>query len=185
MAYTRVDSDGKTFEFTGDVETLAGWSLHGQGTAHSDGFQLVARRALASWEGIAFGRGQSENPDEAEAYLYFDARSDDADADGTPDVLTGQYEIVVLNGANEKLATVDRGRLEEVRSGDPKRLGGSDKRGEYGVPFKYKTLRKGRGEIMGDDYQIGLRLNLDSGNDALNLSNSDLLAEGYSGRKVN
>lgn len=183
--YRRQTSDGNVFEFTRDVETLAGWALHGQGNAHNDGFSLVAKRALESWEGIAFGRGRSQNPDRAEAYLYFDARSDDADADGTADILTGQYELVVLNGADEKIATVDRGRLDEVRNGDPQSLGGADTRGDYGVPFPYTVLRKGKGEVIGDDYKIGLRLNLDSGNDAFHVGNSDLLAEGFSGRKVN
>lgn len=185
MAYRRQDSKGKVFEFTEDVETLADWSLHGNGTAHSDGFSLVAKRRLDSFEGIAFGRGQSSNPDRAEAYLYFDALSDDADADGSPDVLDGSYEIVVMNGADEVLATVDRGRLSEVRNGDPQSLGGADTRGNYGTPFKYQALRNGRGEVMGDDYKIGIRLQLDSGSDELNISNSDLLAEGYSGRKLN
>lgn len=185
MAYRRQTSDNDVFEFTEDVETLDGWALHGPGQAHSDGFTLVASRQLDRAEGVAFGRGQSQNPDRAEAYLYFDARSDDADGDGTPDALNGKYEIVVLNAADEPIATVDRGRLAEVRNGDPQQLGGTDTRGDYGVPFPYKRLRRGRGEVIGDDYKIGVRLNLDSGNDAFNVSNSDLLAEGYSGRKMN
>lgn len=179
--YRRQTSEGKVYEFTQDVETLSGWTLHGTGTAHDDGFALVASRRLEDHEGIAFGRGNSENPDRAEAFLYFDALSDDADASGSPDVLNGSYELVVLNAADEVLATIDRGRLAEVRDGDPS----TDSRGDYGVPFKYRSLRGGKGEVIGEDYKIGVRLQLDSGNDELHIGNSTLKAEGYSGRKLN
>jgi hypothetical protein len=181
MVYKRQTSDGDVFEFTEDAETLDGWSQHGSGQVHDDGFSLAATRALDRPEGFAFGRGNSENPDRAEGYLYFDAQN------GTPAALSGKYEIVILNAADEVLATVDRGRLEEVRQGDPQQLGGTDTRGDYGVPFKYKRLRRGKGEVMGDDYKLGIRIELanGSGTDSFSVADSDLIAEGYSGRKVN
>lgn len=179
--YVRQTKSGKQFEFTEDTETLAGYSLHGNGQAHADGFSLVAKRRLEDWEGIAFGRGQSENPDRAEAYLYFDPASDDADASGSPDPLNGQFEIVILNSADNVIATVRRGTISEYRQGDPD----VDKRGEYGKPFKYAALRGGKGEVMTDAYQVGIRLKLDSGTDEIVLGNSTLSAEGYSGRKQN
>jgi len=173
--YSRQTSDGDLFEFTRDSENLTDYDQHGGGQAHSDGFSLVAKRALASWEGIAFGRGESENPDRAEGYLYFDAVDD-----GSTD-MTGQYELVVLNGADEKLATIARGPIDEAREGDPS----TDPRGDWGIPFPYVALRRGRGEVMGDDYKIGVRVNLDSGTGTFSPSNSTLRAEGYSGRKQN
>lgn len=181
MAYRRQTSKGKVYEFTEDVETLTGWSQHGSGQVHSDGFSLAATRRLENFEGVAFGRGQSQNPDRAEGFLYFDAYDDST----TPVQLNGRYEIVILNAADEKLATVKRGRLSEARNGDPQQLGGSDSRGDYGVPFPYQRLRSGKGEVISDDYKIGVRINLDSGTDTFSPSNSDLLAEGYSGRKLN
>lgn len=182
--FLRKDADGNIFQFSEDTENLTGWQLHGTGQAHDDGYSLVAKRRLESYEGISFGRGSSENPDRAEAYLFFDARSDDADADGTPDILNGKYELVVLNGADEVQAVIDRGQISQTRQGDPQQLGGADSRGDWGTPFKYKDLGE-NGEIMGDDWKVGIRLNLDSGNDEFHVGNSDLLAEGYSGRRQN
>lgn len=179
MTYRRRTSRGDVYEFTEDVETLTGWSTHNGANVGSDGFTTVAKRRLEDFEGIAFGRGQSQNPERAEGFFYFDAQN------STPAALSGQYEIVILNAADEKLATVKRGRLSEARTGDPVQLGGSDNRGDYGVPFKYQKLRRGRGEVIGDDYKVGIRLQLDSGTDTFSVSDSDLLAEGFSGRKIN
>jgi hypothetical protein len=174
--YTRTNNRGKVYEFTEDRETLAGWSVHGGGNAHSDGFTTVAKRELNRPEGIAFGRGQSHNPDRAEAYLYLDAQDNGATA------MTGKYEIVILNAANEKVATVDRGRLEEVRDGDPD----NDSRGDWGKPFPYKKIRGGKGEVLGGSgHKVALRLNLDDGEGVFSVGNSSMVAEGRSGRLIN
>jgi hypothetical protein len=180
--YTRTDSKNNVYQFTEDRETLAGWGKHGTGKAHSDGFTTVAKRTLSKPEGIAFGRGTSQNPDKAEAYFYLDARSDDEDSDSTPDKLNGQYELVVLNAANEVVNVIDRGRLDEVRKGDPS----NDTRGDWGKPFPYKAIAGGKGEILGGaGHSIGLRVNLDSGEDSLVVGNSTMVAEGYGGRLIN
>jgi hypothetical protein len=176
MVYYRETSDGKVFEFTPDSETLEGYSEHGAANAHADGYSLVFKRRLDDFEGVAFGRGQSENPDRAEAYIWADIQNDSSTS-----ITAGQLELVILNSADEKLATIYRRPLDEVARGDPS----NDSRGDWGVPFPYQVLRQGRGEVIGDDYQIGVRVKLNSGNEALSQSNSSMRAEGYSARKQN
>lgn len=176
MVYYRVTSDGKVYEFTPDSETLADYQEHGGANAHADGFNLVFKRRLDDFEGVAFGRGQSENPDRAEAYLHASIEND------SDTVITdGQFELVVLNSADERLSTIYRRPLDEVNRGDPS----TDTRGDWGVPFPYQVLRQGRGEIISDDYQIGVRIKLNSGTEALSLANSSMRAEGYSALKQN
>lgn len=178
--YARQDSQGHTYLFTEGRTSLAPFSQFGDANLHDEAFRTVASWTLDRGEGVAFGRGTSHNPDRAEAYLWFDARSDDADADGTPDKLAGQYKLVVLNPSNDVVDIIDRGRLEEVRNGNPD----TDDRGSWGVPFPYKALQNGNGEVLGGGgYQIGIQIELDSGTDAFNLSNSSMVAEGYRGSR--
>jgi hypothetical protein len=174
--YFRQTGDGDVFEFSPDSETLAGYQEHGNAAAHADGFSLVFKRRLDDFEGVAFGRGTSENPDRAEAYLWADIVNDN----GTS-VTDGHLELVVLNSADEVLATIYRRPLDEVAKGDPS----TDSRGDWGVPFPYQRLRGGRGEIMGDDYQVGVRINLNSGTESLSVADSSMRAEGHSARKKN
>lgn len=176
MVYYRQTSDGDLLEFSPDSETLTDYEEHGAANAHDDGFSLVFKRRLEDFEGVAFGRGTSENPDRAEAYLWASIEND------SDTVITdGQFELVVLNSADEKLTTIYRRPLDEVNRGDPS----SDTRGDWGVPFPYQQLRRGRGEVIGDDYKIGVRIKLNSGTEALSQSNSSMRAEGFSGRKQN
>jgi hypothetical protein len=189
--YAITASEGRKYLFSEDRETLAGYTEFGDGVAHSDDFSTVATRRLERSEGIAFGRGNSNNPDRAEAYFYFDARGDDGgDADTDPDPLEGEYKIVVLNAANNVVGLVDRGRLEEVRQGDP--LDPNSKRGEWGKPFKYRSLRNGSGEIVGGNgHKLGIQIKLDPAADGTTVSdgfvvaNSAMIAEGYKGSLVN
>lgn len=180
MVFYRTTSDGDRYEFSPDSETLVDYKEHGGAQAHSDGFSLVFKRRLEDFEGVAFGRGSSENPDRAEAYLWLDIVNDS----GTS-ITDGHVELVVLNSADEKLpgGTIYRRPLDEAAKGDPS----TDSRGDWGVPFPYQQLRKGRGEIMGDDYQIGvrIRLNTDGASESLSVADSSMRAEGYSARKVN
>ncbi len=174
--YNRVTSDGDLFQFSPDSENFADYVEHGNASAHADGFQLVFKRRLEDFEGIAFGRGQSENPDKAEAYAWLDLQNDSAAA-----VTDGHAEIVVLNSADEVLAPIYRRPLDELAKGDPS----TDTRGDWGVPLPYQQLNEGKGEVIGDDYQIGLRVRLNSGTETLSVSNSSARIEGYSGRKQN
>ncbi|MDS0243940.1 MULTISPECIES: hypothetical protein [unclassified Haloferax] len=174
--YRRQTSDGDLYEFSADSETLSGYSEHGGANAHADGYSLVFKRRLDDFEGVAFGRGSSENPDRAEAYIW---ASIENDADTV--ITDGQFELVVLNSADEVLATIYRRPLDELNKGDPS----TDSRGDWGVPFPYQRLRRGRGEIMGDDYQIGVRVKLGSGTESLSQANSSMRAEGYSALKKN
>lgn len=175
MVYYR-QADGNRYEFSPDSETLEGYQEHGNAQAHSDGYSLIFKRRLEDFEGVAFGRGQSENPDRAEAYLWADIVNDS----GTS-ITDGHLEIVVLNSADEKLATIYRRPLDEVARGDPS----NDSRGDWGAPFPYQKLRDGQGEVIGDDYQIGVRLNLNTGSEDLSQVDSSMRAEGFSGRKIN
>jgi hypothetical protein len=186
MTYTRT-KDGKEYRFRPGVITLAGWELHNGGQCGSDGLELVATRPLDRQEGYAVGRGQSENPDRAEAYRWLDARSDDADGDGNPDKLEGEYEIVVVNPANKIVDTIDGGRLDELRRGDPD----VDSRGDWGKPCAYRTLQNGKGEIVGwNGYKLGLAIELDPAADGsdvqdnFHIGNSGMQYEGYRGKLI-
>jgi len=174
--YRRRTGDGDLFEFSPDSENLSDYNEHGDAGAHADGFALVFKRRLEDYEGIAMGRGESENPDKAEAYFWMDLQNDSAAA-----VTDGHAELVVLNSADEVLTTIYRRPLDELSKGDPS----TDTRGDWGVPFPYQRLKKGKGEVIGDDYQIGVRIRLNSGTETLSVSNSSMRAEGYSGRKQN
>jgi len=98
-------------------------------------------------------------------------------------VTDGHLELVVLNSAGDPLpgGTIYRRPLDEVAQGDPS----TDDRGQWGVPFPYQTLRNGRGEIMGDDYKVGVRVELNDGTETLSLADSQMRAEGFSARKTN
>jgi|GEM_PF-2665358 len=178
MVYYRETSDGDVFEFSPDSETLVDYNEHGGAQAHADGFSLVFKRRLADFEGLAFGRGTSENPDRAEAYLWMNLVNDSGTA-----ITDGHLELVVLNSADEKLpgGTIYRRPLDEAAKGDPS----TDSRGDWGVPFPYQALRGSKGEIMGDDYQIGVRVKLNSGSESLSVADSSARMEGYSARKQN
>lgn len=180
--YTRTDQRGNEYQFSEDRHDLTNFSLVGTGQAVDDTYQTVAAWPLEREEGVAFGRGSTTNPDRAEAFIYFDARSDDADGDGTPDALSGRFKLVVLNSANKVVATLDRGQLDEVRDGDP----ANDSRGDWGKPFPYKVIANGMGEVLGGQgHKVGIQIELNSGSDELNLSNSQLIAEGYGGELQN
>lgn len=174
--YTRVTSDDDAFQFAPDSENFSDYSEHNAAQAGPDGFTLAFKRRLDDYEGIAFGRGTSENPDRAEAYIWMEVQNDA----GTV-VTDGHAEIVVLNSADEVLTPIYRRPLDELNQGDPS----TDSRGDWGQPFPYQTLRKGKGEVIGDDYKIGVRIRTNSGTETLSVANSSMRAEGYSGRKIN
>lgn len=171
--FTRKDRVGNVYLFSPDRHTLAEFSDFADATAVSDDFRTVTTWELDRKEGVSFGRGNSENPDRAEAYFYFDAQNT------TPAAIAGSYRLVILNAANEVVAVVDRGRLEEVRKGDPS----TDTRGDWGKPMKYRSIRGGVGEVLGGQgHKVALQIETDSGTETFSTSDSELVAEGYGGR---
>lgn len=175
--YYRTDSRGHAYMFTEDTETLAGWSDFGSAEAHDEDFRTVATRPLDREEGVAFGRGNSENPERAEAYKYLDAQDGGASA-----ITAAAYRVVILNAANKVVAVIDRGRLDEVNKGDPS----TDARGDYGKPFKYRTIAGGKGEVLGGSgHKVALQIKLDSGTATFSTANSTMKFEGYSGTLEN
>lgn len=172
--YRKQTSDGDVYEFSPATHTLVDYETINAATAGPDDFQLVAADRLDGSEGRAYGRGNSENPDRAEAYAHLDVQDDSGDA------VSGEAKLVVLNAANRRLATIARFELNRVRRGDP----ATDARGDWGVPFKYRALRSGAGEVIGDDYKIGLLIRTDSSTATVSLSNSSMTLEGYQGEKL-
>jgi len=172
--YRRETSDGEVYEFVPATHTLTGFETVNGAQAGPDSDVLVAADRLEDSEGRAYGRGDSANPDRAEAYAYLDIQ----DTDANP--VAGRAKLVVLNSANRVLATIAQFELSRARRGDPS----TGVRGDWGVPFKYRSLRNGRGEVIGDDYQIGLTVRTESGTATVSLDNSTMTIEGYQGEKL-
>ena len=174
--YTRTDGRGNVFQFTKGTHTLATYSETTDTTVTEDNFRTVATDKLEREEGGAFGRGQFENPERAEAFKYLSIH-DDADA-----LIAGEYRIVVENAAGKVVAVIDRGRTDEVNQGDPT----TEKRGEYGVPFPYVAISGGKGEVLGGQgHRFALQVKADSGTATFSLANSTMQMEGHKGELVN
>ena len=175
--YVRTDGRGNRFLFSEDRHDLSEFSDFGDASIHSEDFRTVSTWTLDREEGVAFGRGSSSNPDSAEAYFYLDAQNT------TPAQITGgRYRLVVLNAANEVIAVLDRGTLDEAANGDPS----SDSRSDWGKPFKYRKIAQGKGEVLGGQgHKIALQLELYSGTDTFSTSDSTRIAEGYRGTLQN
>jgi hypothetical protein len=176
MAYGVQAPNGKVFTFHGDTIDLSDFADFGSAEAQSEDFRTVSTWTVDDGVGVAFGRGTSQNPDRAEAYVYFDAK-DDGDA-----AMDGLYRLAVLNSANERVATIYRNRLDVLRNGDPS----ADSRGDWGVPFPYQAITNGKGEILGGDgYKIAHQIQLDSGTGTFSTANSTAQMEGYRGTVQN
>lgn len=174
--YTRSDPRGNTYLFSEDRTDLSEFADHGDASAHSEDPRTVTKWDLDRGDGVAFGRGNTTNPDRAEAFIYFDAQDSGAAA------INGTYKLVVLNAANEEVAVIDRGSLDEVRDGDPS----TDSRGDWGKPLPYKALRGGKGEVLGGQgHKIGIQIETASGTATFSTANSTLIAEGYQGTLQN
>jgi len=175
MTYTRT-VNGTVYQFTEDDHTDAEFSETTDTTVVKDEFRTVARWDLSRGEGVAFGVGTSRNPDRAEGYLYFDAQNSGASA------IDGQLRLVVENTQNERVATIYKRSLKQLRSGS---TAPADR--EKRVPFPYQALMNGKGEVL-HPYQIAIQLKLPSSassTETFSLSDSELLADGYSGSAQN
>lgn len=178
--YVKRTNSGK-YTFAPDTFKVTDFTEMNDASVNDDEFSTVAEMDLRRGEGAALGRGDSEIPEYAEGFQYVDARSaNDADADGNPDKLSGRVQYVVLNPNNRVVDTIWRGRLSELR------VGQADSDRNSRQPFSYKTpATKSEGEIYGEEYSIGIQIELDSGTDTFSLSDSVLKIEGYSGEKLN
>ena len=178
--YTKTPPAG-TYSFQADTFRSDDLTPFGSDqTVQEDDFRTVAKMDLRQGEDVALGRGNSENPLQAQGFLYFDARSaNDADGDGNKDKLSGRVRFVVLNASNTVVGYIWRGRLDQLRTGE------ADTNRRDRQPFPYQTIRSGAAEVYGDDYSIGMQIELDSGTDEFSLSASTLKADGYKGEKMN
>lgn len=178
--YVKRTSDGK-YTFAPDTFKVGDFTEMNDASVNDDEFSTVAKMDLRRGEGAALGRGDSEVPEYAEGFQYFDARSaNDADADGNADKLYGRVQYVVLNPNNRVVDTIWRGRLDELR------VGSADADRSSRQPFSYKTpAQVNEGEVYGEEYAIGIQIELDNGTDTFSLADSTAKIEGYSGEKLN
>lgn len=185
-SYHLTNPDGKTYEFVPDGIDLSDFEQYGTGKVHSDGFETVATKPIDGGESPAFGRGDSTNADDAEAFLWLDARMEtDDDGDGTGDQIEkGVYMLRVVNESGREVTggIIHRGRLSRARKGNPDE---SD-HGDWGIPFPRQYLMDGYAEIPpGKGYQVALQLKTRNGTANFNLPDSAMLAEGYVGEPIN
>ncbi len=174
MGYTRT-ADGVTYQFSQDDHTDASYTEAGSPDVVEDEFRTVAYRDLERGTAVAHGIGNSRNPDRAEGFAYVDAQST------APANIDGQARFVVLNSQREKVATIWRGSLKQLRSGSTAPAD-RDKR----KPLPYQDVRNGNGEVA-HPYEIGFQIKAasSSAGDTFSLSDSEILIEGYLGEAIN
>jgi len=185
--YRLKSPDGRTWEFSPDAMDLTNFEEYGTGDIHSDGYQTVAVNPIDGGTSPAFGRGDTTSPDEAEAFLWLDARMEtDEDSDGTGDKFSGKYRLVVLNEAGNRVdgGLIHQGRLDRARRGDPDDP--TVDYGDWGIPFPRQFLMDGQAEIpVNMGYQVGLQIKTRNGKKKFKLADSAMLSEGYSGTPQN
>lgn len=181
MTYVASVSAGE-YHFGPDTFTTADFTEWPDPSVNSESFTTVATMDLRNGEGVALGRGNTSNPDRAEGFIFLDAVDNDPDGDGTNDPIQGRAKIVVLNTNNTPIDTIWRGRLSELRQGDPA-VDGEKRRDRK--PFPYQTpTKKQVGEVYGEDYSIGLQIQTDSAKVTFSLSASRAKIEGYYGENM-
>jgi len=171
--YIRTVSQGR-FTFSPDTFKADDFNEMNDSSCNDETFSTVAKLDLRRGEGAALGRGDSEVPEYAEGFQYVDLQNDSASP------LTGRVKYVVLNPNNRVVDTIWKGRIDELRVGE------ADKDRSERQPFSYKTpAQTSKGEVYGEEYSIGIQVELDDGTDTFSLSDSTMKIEGYSGEKLN
>lgn len=176
MAFVKKVPAG-TYDFGPDTFKSGDFTEFPDPSVNDAEFTTVATMDLRDGEGVALGRGNTSNPDRAEGFAFMDVQST------TPAELNGRAKLVVLNQNNTPVDTIWRGRIDELRQGDPA-VDGEKRRDRK--PFPYQTpAGKKAGEVYGDSYSIGLQIELDDGTDTFSLADSRFRLEGYYGEKMN
>lgn len=177
MSYQVKGDKGRKYEFSNDQHDLVPFEEAADATVTEEEFTTVARWSLDEAEGVAFGVGNSRNPDRAEGYNYFDAVNADATA------FEGRVRYVVLNAANDVVATISRHRAEQLRAGS---AAPADRRDR--APYPYQNIRGGSGEVIGGDgHKVAIQLQgkQGAGLQTFDLAASEAVIEGYRGRLIN
>jgi len=184
-SYHLTSPDGRKWEFSPDAVDLSEFEAYGTGQIHDDGFETVAEMPVDGGTSPAFGRGTETNAEEAEAFFWLDARVEtDSDSDGRGDTFKGDYRIVVVNEAGNRVegGTIHQGQLRRSRKGDPD----TDDYGNWGIAFPRQYLMDNQAEIPPNKgYSVAIQLKARNGTKTFDLADSKGLMEGYSGQPLN
>lgn len=166
-----VDVSPTTFkDRTDEFEKYAGWS---GGTLDLDpnDHNRVFEFDVSEGEGVILGRGETANPLQAEAYMGAELRDDDSDADGTHELVSGHWQLVVR--------TANSGRfVERLASGDLEETQMFDSNGKK-ARDELKELPRTASDFATKEYIISFEVQPDAA-----VTVSDAPANGTTGVQI-
>lgn len=156
-----------TLEYAPDVFSLSDFATASSTEVGDDNFSLVEIFAIEQGEGVYIGRGNSENPLQAQASVDGNLK----DSGGSD--ITGRYKLAVLNSQNNLVdgGTLVRGRISELRKTRPNSLDGDI--------TQFVDI-----EVL-EPYKVGLLVRTNSGTTTYSSSNSSLEIDGFLGEAKN
>lgn len=153
--------------YSPDVFDLSDFQTASATEVGDESFKQVERLTVETFEGIYVGRGTSTNPLQAEGSIRGDIQN------GGGSSINGRYKLAVVNSQNNQVqgGVLARGRLSELRTTRPNSLDGDIQ------PFVDKEVR--------EDYKIALLIQVDSGTETYDSSNSTFEFDGFLGEALN
>jgi len=166
--YSRV-INGSLFAFNPGKVRDSEFSEASNMDAVSDAWMPMLFWDVPQGQAVAFGRGDSYNPDKAEGFVHIDIQNASAAA------VDGEVRLAIYNSAGERVDTIYRNDTDTLRQGSA---------ADATVPFPYQAIRGGAGEV-GYPYTIALEVRTDTGTETVSLSDSAIGVDGYKGNRKN
>lgn len=177
--YTKTAS-GKEYRFSGDEFTEDDFTEAPTPVFNTEDWTTVARLPVSRGQAVAFGVGDDGSPMNAEGRIYADLKAKDGnDADSDPDTFEGAFRFVLLNPNNEPQGEISRHKASRTRAGDATASGRKDRK-----PYPKQPVGTTGQPEVGFPYKVGLQVRASanySGDNTFSLSDSELIADGYTG----